>query len=458
MHVGGVNLFTLPDDVDETEFLQSLSDLISYDGELRRPFKQRLKMTPLGQYGPIGWIDDEQFDIDYHIRHSALPKPGTYRDMFQLVSRLHSTLLDRSRPLWEFHMIEGLQNRQFATYTKTHHCAIDGMGAMQMMNSMYSNDPNHRSTISPFSKEAYDTYKKSIRRGRKITPSSQEIKVVSEIIKEQFDSTVNVSGALKRYLGAWIGGSDKMSVPWKKVPHTNINTSISGSRRFVAQSWPLERIKAVGKALDGTLNDAVLAMCSGALRSHLLAHKDLPKEPLTAMTPVSLRAEGDIDSANAVSFMTANLATNIKDPAKRFRAIQTSMNQAKQHFAGMTKREIEIFTMVTQVPLLLTNLLKLASRFPAYSTVISNVPGPKEAMYWNGAKLDGIYPASIPFEGMAMNITLVSNNGNLDFGITACRRSVPQVQRLIDYMEDSLVELEDVAGIRTKTKSRKTKK
>lgn len=459
MHVGGVNLFTLPEGVDESEFIRSLLDIVRYEGELRQPFKQRLKMSPLGQYGPIWWVDDEQFDIDYHIRHSALPKPGTYKDMFKLVSRLHSTLLDRTRPLWEFHIIEGLENRQFATYAKFHHCIMDGVGSMHLMNSMVSDDPKHNSQVSPFSQEAADAYRAKVKATRKINPTKQEIKVVSEVLKQQFNSTVNVSKALTRYASAWLGnGADKLTVPWRKVPKTDFNTSISGSRRFVAQSWPIERVKNVAKAMDGTLNDTVLAMCSGALRKHLEAHKDLPKTPLTAMTPISLRAEGDMDSANAVGFITASLATDIKDPSKRFRAIKKSMDTGKSHLSGMSKREIEVYTMVAQVPLLITNLLHLASKFPAYSTIISNVPGPKQAMYWNGAKVDGMYPASIPFEGMAMNITLVSNNGNLDFGITACRRSVPQVQRLIDYLEDALVELEEIAGIRSKPIKKATSK
>ncbi|MFZ1292661.1 MAG: WS/DGAT domain-containing protein, partial [Pseudomonadales bacterium] len=175
---------------------------------------------------------------------------------------------------------------------------------------------------------------------------------------------------------------------------------------------------------------------------------DLPEHSLTAMAPISLRAEGDLDSANAVGFLTADLATNIADPDKRFAAIRHSMQAGKQQLAGMTPREIELYTVVTQGPMLLSTVLGLASRFPAFSTVVSNVPGPRETMYWNGARLDGIYPASIPFHGFALNITLVSYGGNLDFGIAACRRSVPRVQRLIDYMEEALVELEVTAGLR----------
>jgi diacylglycerol O-acyltransferase len=278
-------------------------------------------------------------------------------------------------------------------------------------------------------------------------PAPQDLLAVADFLKQQFDTAGNVAGALRRYKDVWFGRGGALSVPWRHVPRTHFNTTVSGARRFVAQSWPFERVRAVAKALDGTLNDAVLAMCAGALRRHLLAEGDLPAESLKAMAPISLRAEGDVDSSNAIGFITADLATHIEDPAERFHAIQHSMRAGKQQLAGMSRREVELYTILTQGPMALATVLGLGSRFPAFSTVISNVPGPRQRMYWNGARLEGIYPASIPFHGFAVNITLVSYAQSLDFGIVACRRSVPHVQRLIDYIEEALVELEDVAGL-----------
>jgi len=176
---------------------------------------------------------------------------------------------------------------------------------------------------------------------------------------------------------------------------------------------------------------------------------------------VSLRAAGDIDSSNAVGMICADLATNVRSPEKRMRQIKESMDASKAQLQQMSAREIQIYTGITQAPLLLAQMTGLGSRFPAYSTVVSNVPGPREKRYWNGARLNGMYPVSIPMDGAAANFTVVSNFENLDFGVVACRKSVPHVQRLIDYMEDSLVELEDAAGLRTpggrlKSTSRKT--
>ena len=450
MHVGGLNLFTLPKDVDDTTFLANLSKILRYDGELRRPFHEKLKLGPLGLAGNIFWEEEDEIDMDYHIRHSALPKPGRYRELFALVSRLHSTLLDRSRPLWELHLIEGLPNRQFATYFKAHHCAIDGVGSMHLMSSMFSTNARSKVKISPFSREAYELYKKQLAASRipRTTPKESEVRAVTELLRQQLGGTVNVARALRETAEVWLGRNKTMAVPFHKVPKSAVSTQITGARRFVAQSWPFARVRAVGKAFDGTLNDAVMAMCAGALRRHLQEQRDLPKISLKAMAPVSLRAAGDVDSANAVGMVIADLATNVRDPAKRFRAIKASMDASKTQLQQMTPGEIQVYTGITQAPLLLGQLTGMSSRFPAFSTVISNVPGPREKRYWNGARLEGMYPVSIPMDGAAVNFTLVSNNENLDFGIVACRKSVPQVQRMIDYMEESLVELEDAAGLR----------
>ena len=461
-HVGGVNLFTLPKGVNEQKFLANLVEVLKNAQQYRRPFGEYVTTGRAGPLGGLYWEEDEQLDIDYHVRHSALPKPGRYRELFALVSRLHSSLLDRNRPLWEVHLIEGLQDRQFALYTKVHHAAIDGVGAMHLTQAMCSTSKTARVIDSPFSLCAYERYKKE-RYGspaKRVTAKDSELRTVANVFKEQFESSANVFGAFKRMGGAWIGRGGDLSVPWRNMPKTSINTSVSGARRFVAQSWDFNRVKAVCGATDSTINDVVLAMCAGALRRYLISQSDLPRLSLKAMVPVSLRQEGDLDSGNAIGFITADLATNISNPEKRLRAIQASMTAGKDMLHGMSSREAAIYMQIAQVPVLLTSALGLASKFPAFSTVISNVPGPRRQLYWNGASLDGIYPASIVFDGFAMNITLVSYHDRLDFGIIACRRSLPQIQRLIDHLEEALAELEEVAGIqagkrpRSKTRAR----
>lgn len=452
MHVGGVTLYTLPKGVSTQEFVGNLVMEELTADDFREPFGEFVATGRAGPLGPLYWEKDKNIDIDYHVRHSALPSPGRYRELFALVSRLHSTLLDRNRPLWEIHLIEGLRNHQLAVYMKMHHAAIDGVASMQLTQSVSSTDPDFRMYDLPMSKNAYERHLAAVgaAKARRVVPQELELRAVADALKQQWDSSFHVLGALRRFGGAFFGRSGNLAVPWHNVPRTSINTRVGGARRFVAQSWNFDRIQAVCKAIDGTVNDVVLAMCSGALRRYLMGHHDLPKHSLKAMAPVSLREEGDYSAGNAVGFITADLATNIVDPEKRLRAIQLSMRAGKDLLKGLSPREAMIFMQLTQVPALLTTALGLAAQFPAFSTVISNVPGPRQELYWNGARMDGIYPASIVFDGFAMNITLVSYAKSLDFGIVACRRSLPEVQRMIDYLEEALVELEDVVGLRAR--------
>ncbi|MFV0277457.1 MAG: WS/DGAT/MGAT family O-acyltransferase [Parahaliea sp.] len=445
MHVGGLHLYSLPDGVNSSEFLAETIEILRTDEPYRKPFGEYVKS---GRAGGLYWEKDKNFDIDYHVRHSGLPAPGRYRELFMLISRLHGTLLERSRPLWETHVIEGLQNRQFALYMKMHHAAVDGASSMHMFNAMYSPDPSAKPRRSPLSLAAYEEYKSKVLANRKVAlvPAEKELRNVSEILRAQFDTTSNLLGALRRFGSAYFDRGDGLTVPWRNVPLTSINAKVTGARRFVAQTWDFQRIRSVCKAANGTVNDIVLAMCGGALRRYLLAQGETPKHSLKAMTPVSLRAEDDLDSNNAVGFMVADLATNLDNPEAQLRRIQESMRAGKDLLKDLTARETMIFMAMAQAPALLTSIAGLASRFPMFNTVISNVPGPQQQLYWNGARVDGLYPASIVFDGFALNITLVSYNGQLHVGITACRSAMPHVQRLIDYLEDALQDLEAMCG------------
>jgi diacylglycerol O-acyltransferase len=449
MHVGGLSLYRFPDGVDEQDFLTELGGILRSSEEMRPPFGECLSQGLLARSGLTQhWVPDENFDIDFHIRHSALPKPGRYRELFALTSRLHSTLLDRNRPLWEMHLIEGLQDRQFATYFKVHHSVIDGIGAIHLMNSMLSTNKRRRLPFSAVSRQAWEDYKQKLEEsGRRSHVEARDTQSLAERLAAQLGSGSQVLRAMLQNASAWIGIGGKLDVPWRNVPYGVLSRRVSGSRRFVAQSWSYDRVRAVGKALEGTLNDAVLAMCAGGLRRYLSSVGELPSDPIKAMVPVSLRVEGDVDSTNSIGFIIANLATNIDDPAKRFTAICQSMLAGKKMYSGLSAGEASLFTQITYSPMIVTNLLSVGQHFPAFSLTVSNVPGPRKPMYWNGARLEGIYPASIVLHGQAMSITLISNAGQLDFGIIACRRSLPHVQRLIDFMEEALIELEEVAGL-----------
>jgi diacylglycerol O-acyltransferase len=454
MHVGGVSLYTLPNGVNEQEFLHSLADILRAVDMFQPPFGDTLKTGPLGLAGPTYWERDRAVDVDYHIRHSALPKPGRYRELFGLVSRLHGTLLDRSRPLWEMNLIEGLPNRQFAVYTKTHHAAVDGATSIHIARSMLSSDPADRLKDSPLSLVAGERYRAALRRQHPKTYSEPELRNVADRLKSTFDSSAQIVGALRRTAAAWQGKEGALMLPFMDVPRSAINTKVEGARRFVAQSWSFARIRAVGKAFDATFNDAIMAMCAGGLRQYMQKHEELPEQSLKAMVPVSLRKPGDMDSANAVGSISVNLATNIADPVKRMIAIRDSASAGKEFFFQMSANEAQLYSMLMQAPGMLLVPLGLMSKMPPFNTVISNVPGILQPMYWNGARMEGSYPASIIMDGVAVNITMVTYDKNVDFGIMACRRSLPQIQRLIDYMESALVELEEAAGITGPTEAK----
>ena len=442
MHVASVALYTLPDGASEQEFLQGLAANVRSADTLLPPFGDRLRLGRLGLAGNAYWERDDAMDMDYHVRHSALPKPGRYRERFNLVSRLHGTLLERSRPQGEMHLIEGLQNRQFAVYTKTHHAAVDGARGVHISRSMLSPDPNHVLDESPLSLESWTRYKNDLRAGKKTAHSAQELRNVADVLKSTFDSSANLFRALSAFSQTWVGRGGDLALPHRRIPISSLNHSIHGARRFVAQSWPLPE-SMLSQRPDQRCGVGDLFR---ALREHLQTHAELPEQSLKSMVPVSLRQAGDVESGNAIAAISADCHEYCRSGTTH-RAIIASVRAGKAFYAGMSPREIELVSTLLQSPTLLLLPLGLMSKAPPYNVAISNVPGIRETMYWNGARMDGSYPVSIVTDGLAMNITLVTYDQNVDFGIVACRRSVPQVQRFIDYMENALQALEDAAGL-----------
>ena len=427
MHTGGLMLFSYPESAREDWLHQTLSGNDDPKA-VQYPFNQKLAW-PLRRLGLPHWVTDEDLDTHYHVRHSALPKPGRYREMFSLVSRLHSTRLHRDRPLWEAHIIEGVEDNRFALYMKTHHSMIDGVGAMRMLRACLSSDPNKRDMPAPWN-----------------MPRPRRESIAAPNPRGAIAATAGAMGGVLKFAAA-VRHRDKhgMIAPFQ-TPLTILNGRVTGSRRLVAQSWSLLRIRTVAKALNATVNDIVLAMSGGALRRYLIDQGALPSEPLTAMTPVSFRpADAEVEG-NSFSVVFASLATELGDPIDRLRAIQNSMGEAKRLLKSMNTADIPIFTSIVALPVLVPHLLRISGRTrPTFNVTVSNVPGPQEQLYWNGAPLEGMYPLSIVTHGQALNITVTSCGESLDFGIVACRRSVPSAQRLIDHLDAALVELEQRA-------------
>jgi len=431
LHVAGLTLFRYPADAGP-EFMRELAAQMRSHADVRPPFDQRLK-RPYGRLGIFHWVQDPQLDLDYHFRHSALPAPGRVRELLALVSRLHSSLMDRHRPLWEAHLIEGLEGDRFALYVKIHHSVMDGVAAMRQVTTSFSADPSERGLPPPWVHQPQK--RRDERRASGGTSGDAVVKPlrfgVARTIWRQWRAARRDSAQAFPY----------------RAPKSLLNGRITGSRRFAAQSWALERIRAAGKHYDATINDMVLAMSASALRRYLVSMGELPAKSLIAAVPVSVRPADGSDAGNAITLLLTSLGTHIEDPIERLRWIKRSMDAGKAHMRRLSARQLMRYMVVMNLPMMLGQIFGTAGRGrPMYNVVISNVPGPEEPLYLNGARMEGMYPVSLNWEGQALNITQVSYAGSMEFGLIGCRRTLPSMQRLLDYLEDGLTEVECANG------------
>jgi diacylglycerol O-acyltransferase len=439
MHVGGLQLFVPPDGADADDVGQIFQQMISVD-DVRPLFRKRARrsVTSLGLWG---WQRDDDFDIEHHVRHNALPRPGRVLELLALCGRLHSNLLDRHRPLWEATLIEGLADGRFAMYLKAHHALVDGVSAQRLLQSGLSEDPDRRDMPPPWARQPESEKKRPPREER------LDLNHAARSALNVLGEAAGLPGALARTVNR---GLHEQAAPLSfSAPRSMLNVPITGARRFAAQSWPIERIRRVGKAADATLNDVVLAMCSGALRSYLVGLDALPDSPLIAMVPVSLHVDDHHrEGGNAIGVVMCNLGTHLTDPGARLAAISASMTDGKAAMAGMSAVQIMAMSAIGVSPLALAPLLGVQNLLrPPFNLVISNVPGSRSPLYYNGARLDGLYPLSIPVDGQALNITCSSYSDSMAFGLTGCRRSVPHLQRMLGHLDDELLLLESAAGV-----------
>lgn len=442
MHVGGLMLFSFPENAGPAHITRLAEHLREYTVP-HAPFSLRL-VHKLGRYY---WRHDKQFDLEHHFRHEALPKPGRIRELLASVSAEHSNLMDRARPLWECHLIEGVRGKRFALYTKVHHAMLDGVSAMRMLEQALSEDESIRD-MPPFWAMQSPVNQQQQRRTERERSVTHHLKpflrvgkqavtlpnVMKEVAHSVFDVRRNKYGL----------NADSVSI--FQAPSSMLNQSITGSRRFAAQSYSMDRFRAIAKAFDATLNDIVLAVCGSALRDYLISQNGLPNKPLIALVPVSVRQDDSI-GGNQVAGILANLGTHIADPSNRLMTIKASMAHAKKRYASMSASEMLNYTALKMLPALVHMTTGVIPQCQAFNVVISNVPGPKKPLYWNGALLQGTYPISVPVNQIALNITTVSYIDQMEFGLTACRRSLPSMQRMLDYIDHGIRELEVAADI-----------
>ena len=435
MHVGGLMLFSFPEGAGPKYVSELAESLRAYQHPEGR-YGQRLTRR-LAQYY---WEEDDHFDLEHHFRHEALPKPGRIRELLARVSAEHSNLMDREHPLWEFHLIEGVRGRRFAVHSKVHHSMMDGIAAMKTCMKFLSYDPEELDRPPVWAMPPKKKGNKVIKPQDLVTGFGA---VFGEVGK-QLGTVPKVAGEMAKLFRQARKGANHVSI--FQAPNCLLNEPITGSRRFAAQSYSVERIRRVAKAFRGTMNDVVLAICGSALRDYLISQHALPDKPLIAMVPVSIRRD-DSDNGNQIAMILVNLGTHIADPALRIETIQGSVHEAKQRYKSMTPEETLNYTALTMAPAGFNMLTGLIPNWQPFNVIISNVPGPKKTMYWNRARLEGMYPVSIALDRIALNITLLSYQEQLEFGFTACRRTLPSMQRLLDFVENGIHELEVAADI-----------
>ncbi len=439
MHIGSLCVMDLPEGFASDDFFEAAKQRISERMHLAELFTRKLALIPFDLSNPV-WVEDEDVDIEYHVRHVTLPKPGTNRLLQQYVARLHSSLLDRSRPLWEFFIIDGLKSGQVALYTKAHHAGMDGQAGMAVAQAIFDMEPTGRIVKPPRPKTRTHRYQLGMAELGGAALRNTALQVVK---------LVQTAPTMLRALRDLVAtpneatGKRQWGLPQNLKlfgPRTLLNTTITNQRTFAGRTISLAETKFIGKTLGGTLNDVVMTTVAGALRRYLKEHNNLPEKTLLVAIPVSLREAGDTSNNNQVSFVSSVMGTDIADPVKRLAVIREA-SEANKRMLGRVKTAMPTDFPLFGAPWLMSGLAAAVSRSgllntlpPISNLIISNVPGSPVPLYFAGAKLASFYPVSIVVHSMALNVTVQSYAGRLDYGLIACRRALPDVADLGDYL------------------------
>jgi len=434
MHVGALHVLDLPEGCSG-DFFEDAKAFIAARLHLADIFTRKLALMPFDLADPV-WVEDENIDIDYHVRQISLPKPGSNRQLQQYVARLHSSLLDRSRPLWEFFFIDGLKSGQVAYYAKVHHAGIDGQAGVALARAIFDLTAEGRPIKPPRPRPKRGEYQLGI--AEMLSASAGN--VFKQAVNIYKSAPAMIKGAKTILLPPIdADGQRRWSLPKDMhfmAPRTLLNVAITNQRSFAGKTVPLAEVKLIGKTLGVSLNDVVMGTVSGALRNYLKDIGELPARSMLAAVPVSLRAEGDGTANNQVSMMRLTLATDLADPLKRLQAIHAASNSAKAKLEKV-KGALPMDLPLLAAPWLISGLASLFGRSrlsnvipPVANVAISNVPGIQTQLFFAGAKVVSYYPVSIPAHGVALNVTVQSYNGRLDYGLIACSRAVPDINDL----------------------------
>ena len=402
-------------------------------------FSRRLAFMPLDLANPI-WIDAEDIDLDYHIRRLRLLPPGTDTQLETAVAKLHEGVLDRERPLWQFTIIEGLPDGEVAVYAKIHHAALDGQGGVAVAQALLDVQPKPRRAG------------KAPARPPRLPPSTA--KMIGAALRNTVAQYGRLASAIPGALmAAGRGGAailDPAALRKQGIalgPRTPLNRAIGPRRAFATVRVPLAEAKAIARRFDAKLNDVVLATCAGALRRHFAGDRKALAKTMIGAVPASLRAPGDTTAANYVTMMLVGLATHVEDPLKRLEAIKAASTRAKT-VTGSLRGAIPTDLPSLGIPWLMSTLIPLygkaaeAERIPVIANlIISNVPGPQVPLYLAGGRVKAYFPVSAVAHGLALNITIMSYDGSLDYGLVAAKEAMPALRPFARHLNAAHAEL-----------------
>jgi diacylglycerol O-acyltransferase len=472
-HIGGLSILDPSTAPGGTVTLPNLQRLIAERLPLVPPFRWRLAEVPLNlDYGY--WIDDPDFDLEFHVREIALAPPGTDAQLADQVARIYARPLDRSRPLWEIYLIHGLPRGRVAVMSKIHHAVIDGMSGAEIMGALFDISPEGREPPPPANEQIVDGQPSDLgmlARGllgvpkyplRALRSAPRAIPNLAEVQSFAAIPGVKAAGRLIGDLQRALGRETVVGRLDLTPPRTSFNGRVSAHRRYAFGQLSLADVKELKNHYACTVNDVVVAICAGAVRRWLIEHDELPEQPLVAQVPVSVRREREQGTyGNRIMLMTAPLHTEIADPVPRLQQTHESLVEMKERHRALPAELLQDANnfippaLFSRAARLTFSLGASSASHPAWNLVISNVPGPQIPLYQAGARLEAHYPISVITDGMGLNITVMSYFGNLDFGIVADREQVPDLWSLMSWLGEALQELRPPAKPRQKIKHAK---
>jgi len=437
-HIAALSVFQLPKGKGQAWLRKLLDDMRQFPPGF--PLNQRIK----GRAGLQFEIEtDEHLEIDYHIRHTVLPRPGNDKQFHDVLARLHANLLDRDRPLWEFHLIEGLAGRRFALYCKIHHAMCDGITFGRWLDKSTTTSPGDMSLRpvwalgdNPDAREGQDVnYLEIIANG---------IKTLGEGVNTALGISAITAKMLQR---RFLDRDSHIALPLS-APRTSINVATGAARAISFTSYSLEDLRAIGKSQGASINDVVMTMCDIAVSRYFDDHGDFPEGPLVAYMPVNIRTEDDDVDGNLVTLLQVKLASSHEDPLSSLAEVRESIVSAREVYSGAPKNAVQYYSLMVALMSQFEEALKLDKLLPPVNNfVISNVPGSRVKRYLRGAEVVGMYPISTLPPITALNVTACSFAGTMYFGLIAGRTVIPDLDALSSDLDDAFMKLAVATGV-----------